>query len=97
MTYAREFPDMPAADMPDLPAGWADTSWHNDVCPSYTSPAGSVVWINYADPEAREFPDSGRYLWCRMADDGCSEGDTEFDTWAEAYAHALAQDAKVAP
>jgi hypothetical protein len=93
MTCYREFPDFPAAAMPALPAGWIDTSWHNDVCPSYTSPAGSVVWINYPDPADRDCADDARFLWCRLSDDGCASVEAGFDTWAEAYAHAMAQDA----
>ena len=31
---SKEFPDFPVADYPTLPEGFADSSWHNDACPS---------------------------------------------------------------
>lgn len=91
MTYAYEFPDMPAADMPDLPAGWFDTSWHNDACPSYTSPDGVVIWIDYADPDRREFDGHGRFSITYLDLDGCHmDGTTmlDFETFDAALAHA---------
>ena len=32
-----EFPDFPVEDMPTLPEGWVDASWHNDACPSFVN------------------------------------------------------------
>jgi hypothetical protein len=44
-----------------------DTSWHNDMCPSFSpngiSPDGSVrVWVDFEDRNDREYPDGKRYL-----------------------------------
>jgi hypothetical protein len=33
--YQTEFPHFPAADMPAIPEGFADTSWHNIASPSF--------------------------------------------------------------
>ena len=58
--YQREFPDF-VLDVP-VPDHWADSSWHNDVCPSWIiregAPglAGVAVFIDYADPALRELP-----------------------------------------
>lgn len=51
MSYATEFPDFPASDIPtDIPPDFMDSSWHNDECPSFTSDArGLTLWVNYPD------------------------------------------------
>lgn len=52
--WSDEFPDM--TDMPALPEGFEDTSWHNDICPSYTSDKlGLSIFIDYPKVEDREF------------------------------------------
>lgn len=62
MTYHTEFTDYPVADMPATPASFTDTSWHNDVCPSFTSDQlGLTIWIDFADKAVREWPDSVRF------------------------------------
>jgi hypothetical protein len=53
MTYAIEFPDFPAADLPAIPAGWQDHSWHNDACPRFH--VGELaVFIDYLNPHYSE-------------------------------------------
>jgi hypothetical protein len=57
--WMREFPRFPYEDMPAIPAGWRDLSWHNDVCPSFLAhvfPNGDIlrVWVDWADPSKRE-------------------------------------------
>lgn len=60
MTFKAEFPDFPEADMPAIPPGFEDTSWHNDACPCLTSDAyGLTIWIDYVDPAQREY--EGKY------------------------------------
>lgn len=65
MTYETEFPDFGA--MPaDVPAAWADSSWHNDACPSYEVAGdgfgfGFRLFVDYADKAKREFPESSRF------------------------------------
>ena len=55
MTYRTEFPgfDYP---LPSL-EGFADQSWHNDVCPKLVREDGETtitVWCDYADAGLRE-------------------------------------------
>lgn len=53
--YREEFPNYPVADMPTLPEGWEDESWHNDVCPSFRNDALRVrLFIDYPKLEDRE-------------------------------------------
>ena len=60
--FHMEFEDFPVADMPTLPEGFEDHSWHNDMCPSFEHPArGLQVWVDYLDRELREFPESPRF------------------------------------
>jgi len=61
MAFQEEFPDYPVAQMPIIPAGWRDTSWRNDQCPSFTA-HGVQVFIDFADPNEREFPESPRFI-----------------------------------
>jgi hypothetical protein len=44
-------------DVLSIPAGWIDTSWHNDICPSFEKTFGDVtfrLWCDYANVEKRE-------------------------------------------
>lgn len=68
--WKNEFPEFPAADMPDIPEQWEDSSWHNDACPSFVVMKGGEgdsnfklarVWIAESDPAQREFPESPRF------------------------------------
>ena len=60
MTYQTEFPDF-VLDV-DLPPGAVDTSWRNDSCPRFEyQTAGVFLFVDYANPEDREFPDAPRF------------------------------------
>lgn len=59
--YAKEFPSYGALGF-DIPEGFEDQSWHNDVCPSFVG-KGYTLWANWADKEHREF-DVERYALC---------------------------------
>jgi hypothetical protein len=60
--FHMEFEDFPVADMPALPEGFEDHSWHNDMCPSFEHPGrGLQIWVDYLDRELREFPESPRF------------------------------------
>ena len=53
--YKTEFPDFD--NELSLPDGWVDTSWHNDVSPSFEKQFGDVtyrIWCDYKDPARRE-------------------------------------------
>lgn len=57
MTYKREFPDFDY-EIPFLGNGWVDSSWHNDVSPSfeYHCKDGHIyrLWFDYLNPDQRE-------------------------------------------
>jgi hypothetical protein len=58
--FRKQFPDFPAEDMPAIPAGFVDASWHNDTCPCLVSDAaGLQIWVDYLDPTKREY--EGKY------------------------------------
>lgn len=67
MTYATEFPDFGALPLDPTEFGLDDTSWHNDVSPSFSLVINSVnvetLWINYADPEKREMDEGVRFTY----------------------------------
>jgi hypothetical protein len=55
MAYKTEFPHYD--DTLTLPDGWVDTSWHNDVCPSFEKVFGDTtfrLWCDFKDPDQRE-------------------------------------------
>jgi hypothetical protein len=86
MTYQTEFPDFAEADMPAIPAGFFDTSWHNDTCPSFTSDQlGLTITVDYADPSKREY--EGKYARFSVSpqDHGveCSGDSLTTDDWSE--------------
>jgi hypothetical protein len=59
VTYATEFPDFDL-DVA-IPPGWADISWHNDVCPSWATGTGWKVFVDYRGEADREFPYMPRF------------------------------------
>jgi len=91
MTFRAEFPDFPAADFPALPPTFTDTSWHNDACPSMTSDVyGLTIWIDYADPDQREHPDTKRFTVGHQeagVEIGCESFDS--DDWTEVLTYIL--------
>lgn len=61
--YQKEFPDFPPADLPAIPQGFEDNSWHNDSCPNFTNAElGLRIWVDYADKAQREHPDASRFV-----------------------------------
>jgi hypothetical protein len=53
--YKTEFPDYD--QQLSLPDGWIDSSWHNDVSPSFEKQLGDIkykIWCDYKDPDRRE-------------------------------------------
>jgi hypothetical protein len=62
MTFATEFPVFATADMPALPAGWEDISWHNDLMPRFINhDIGLGLWIDHSDPALAAWPHQGRF------------------------------------
>jgi hypothetical protein len=75
--FPTEFKDFPAADMPAIPQGFEDTSWHNDRCPSLTSEElGLRIWIDYLDAQRRECRDLGNRFVLMPSDNEDSITDT---------------------
>ncbi len=76
-TYQSEFPDFPASDMPVMPEGFADSSWHNDSCPSFTNSALQlIIFVDYLDPTQREIgTDSDRFIVQALDSEGSLTGE----------------------
>lgn len=86
--WLDEFPDFPAADMPSIPEGFEDTSWHNDICPCFTSDAlGLTIWVDYADKAKREHPQYQRFSVDPQKNGiECSGDSLMTDDWTEVVA-----------
>jgi len=70
-TWREEFPDYPASDMPKMPEGFVDTSWHNDTCPCFSHEmARLIVWVDYRDPKDRELSEAPRFTLCLIQPNG---------------------------
>jgi hypothetical protein len=64
----KEFPDYDLATLPPIPSGWVDSSWHNDVSPSFVIDDKWQVFVDFEDPKLREFPGQPRYCVLHIAD-----------------------------
>ncbi len=54
----------------EIPSGFFDHSWKNDVCPKwYNEYRGLMLFIEYKDPECREIPSEPRFLLCEVKED----------------------------
>lgn len=74
MAYRDEFPDFDF-DVPDVVTGdwnFEDTSWRQDVCPSFVCDV-FLLWIDYADPQKRERPEAPQFVMV-------CEGETMLET-----------------
>jgi hypothetical protein len=95
MTFQTEFPDFPAADLPAIPAGFNDTSWHNNSAPSFENRAvGLSIWIDYADVSLREFEGGKRFIVHPIDAEGAFTSDDailETDDWSEVQAFVAAR------
>lgn len=62
MPYTTAFPDFPPSSLPSIPPAWKDTSWHLDGCPSWYTPKGHTVWVDYEDVSMREHHQGARFV-----------------------------------
>ncbi|MDT4855781.1 hypothetical protein FQZ97_901480 [compost metagenome] len=77
----RQFPDYDASTLPEIPAGFGDTSSRNDACPSFTDEArGLQIFIDYAEAADRE-PNAVRFSLREL--DGQLENIIDTNDWAE--------------
>jgi hypothetical protein len=92
-SFRTEFPDYPESDMPQLPEGFEDTSWHNDACPSYSN-ADCTIWIDYVDPTKREHNATYPRFNVQPMRDGIEitgDGGLMTDSWDEVLSYIARQ------
>ena len=81
-SYTKEFPDFGPMDVV-IPEGFKDTSWHNDICPSFSS-ATHKIWVDYANPTDRELEYQSRFTLCLIDADGeYIDTLTQSDDWTD--------------
>lgn len=82
--YREEFPDFPASDMPVIPEGFIDESWHNDAMPTFRHPAKNLsIYVDFADPARRENPDwEERFHVAATSDEGEFEPLLSTNDWS---------------
>jgi hypothetical protein len=77
-------------DIPALPNGFVDMSWHNDICPKferkYNETDYVTLWVNYADEDRRECGGNQFVVTILPFDDLCNDIEyvIETDSWDEA-------------
>jgi hypothetical protein len=89
MTFQTKFPNFPASDMPAIPAGFEDSSWHNDACPSISN-ENMTIWIDYSDVSLREFDEKYPRFNVQPMRDGIEitgDGGLVTDSWDEVLAY----------
>lgn len=60
------------ADDIQIPEGFVDSSWHNDLCPSFTNrELGLLLYIDHMDPKEREYDDTKRFSLQGLDGEGC--------------------------
>jgi hypothetical protein len=72
MSITTEFPDFPIASIPQLPADWIDSSWHNDENPSFMSNGLQI----FLCPDDKFFfvicdAETGETVWMTNSVDEC--------------------------
>lgn len=72
MNYTKEFPYFDF-DIPALPQGFIDTSWHNDVSPKferkYDKTHSVIFWVDYLDESRRECGGRQFTVFLQLTDD----------------------------
>lgn len=82
----EQFPEFKAEDMPPMPEGFIDNSWHNDTCPCAQRPIDGpyhlVLWVENPKESRREFAGNSRYaLVLSAGDSNFCEVVIESDSW----------------
>jgi hypothetical protein len=86
-TVNTEFPNYD--DTIDMPEGWIDTSWRNDVCPSFEKDFGDTtykIFCNFKDVDKREIGGLQFHVCTYTKIDDSLESESEFNTLEEALA-----------
>jgi hypothetical protein len=82
--WQYEFPEW--TDMPDVPEGFVDQSWHNDVMPNYADESRKLrIWIEHPDESMREMPGVWKRFTLVRGEYGHPDQKTVFETddWSE--------------
>lgn len=65
------FPAYKVETLPEIPEGFLDMSWRNDMCPSFVNEALNLtIWVDFENPDDREDPELERFMLCKSEDDG---------------------------
>jgi hypothetical protein len=70
MSWKTEFPNFPEADMPAIPEGWSDESWHNDACPFFKVNERIGVYVGYSDPKMKTDIEDPRFVIVAIDENG---------------------------
>jgi hypothetical protein len=85
--YRSEFPRFDY-DIPQLPEGFVDVSWHNNVSPSFERKLDDnnsiTLWVNYADESRRECGGSQFLVMVHAEELQDVLYSSEYDLWDDA-------------
>ena len=70
-------------EIPPLPEGFTDDSWHNNICPSFTRVLGDQLitfWVDYKNPKRRELGGKQSFVTTEPNNDDINDVDFVFET-----------------
>jgi hypothetical protein len=82
MDYKREFRYFDF-EIPSLPEGFRDDSWHNNVCPSFIRILDDQIitlWVDYKNPKRRELKAKQFFVTSEPNNDEINEVTHLFET-----------------
>ena len=82
MDYKREFRYFDF-EIPQLPDGFRDDSWHNNVCPSFIKVLDDQIitlWVDYKNPKRRELKAKQFFVTSEPNNDEINEVTHLFET-----------------
>lgn len=84
MSVSTAFPTYPLSSLPPIPSTWEDNSLHNDLSPSWSTPSGYIVFVDFPNASDREFEDSKRFtVFASYELDICCDVVLHSDEWEE--------------
>jgi hypothetical protein len=97
-TYKNQFPSELFTLDVAIPAGWEDSSWGNNICPSWDVPhCGLTVWIDFDKVDDREFLQDERFTITGNGECVATDSVTyplTFNDWADVLAYIVGYEIK---
>lgn len=85
--FSTEFRSFDASTLPAIPPLFVDTSWRNDICPTFSAETlGLTIWVDYPEAKDREFPEWKRFRVTTLTGHDDIRDLLETDSWVDVLA-----------